>query len=292
MGTIMKLAIIAVFSALLGLGSASATPILSGFNSSQLQACDDCSSAEIGLGFTINFIGRIFSSVYVNNNGNVTFGAANSGSTPEVMHGYAGAPIIAPYYSDVDTRIAYTLQHPNGPPTTSGKVTYGQGHYTGSSGLFNRLDYNDAKAFGVTWRDVPGWELNGRFFNTFQLLIIENEQTPNAFEIMFNIESIQWTTSAIANGVPGTWGYSDGKGLDVDALAYDGNQTRTDNLRDDGSAAYKSHSISFPTVAGRYAFLVATDLSDPASIPEPETITLLLLGLIVLAWVRRPAKRD
>ncbi len=47
-----------------------------------LPAGDDNSSAAVNIGFTLNFFGTNYSSLYVNNNGNVTFDAPQSTYTP------------------------------------------------------------------------------------------------------------------------------------------------------------------------------------------------------------------
>ena len=71
---------------------------------------------RLPLGFTINFFfGQSCSDVWVNNNGNVTFGAALSDYTPSNLTTF-GNPILAAFFADVDTRGA-----------GSGVVDYGDG---------------------------------------------------------------------------------------------------------------------------------------------------------------------
>jgi hypothetical protein len=57
----------------------------------------------VSLGFTVNF-GGAFSSVYINNNGNLTFGSSLSAYTPFPLS-TSTMPIIAPFFADVDTRL-------------------------------------------------------------------------------------------------------------------------------------------------------------------------------------------
>src|SRR5215218_4240597 len=53
----------------------------------------------------LNFFGQTYNSVYVNNNGNITFGSSSGDFTPTGLgEGYEGLPIIAPFFADVDTR--------------------------------------------------------------------------------------------------------------------------------------------------------------------------------------------
>ena len=74
--------------------------------SGTLQANDDDSTGAIRLNLgegPINFYGQRFSSVYVNNNGNITFGDSLSDYTPRGLQTGVGLPIIAPFFADVDT---------------------------------------------------------------------------------------------------------------------------------------------------------------------------------------------
>src|SRR5262249_44725954 len=53
-----------------------AGPVRTGFDANALAVTDDGSSAAFGLGFTVNFFGKLRDSVFVNANGNVTFTSA------------------------------------------------------------------------------------------------------------------------------------------------------------------------------------------------------------------------
>src|SRR5438105_4110799 len=96
-----------------------------GFNQTQLPANDDGSSSDylngaaITLPFSINFFGTTYTSVYVNNNGNLTFTGPLSTYTPFGLSGGA-TPIIAPFFADVDTE-----------GVGSGLTAYGAGTYQG-----------------------------------------------------------------------------------------------------------------------------------------------------------------
>ena len=89
---------------------------------------EDCTPTPIPLPFTANFYGTVYSSVYLNNNGNLTFGAPLSEYTPESLN-QISVPLIAPFWADVDTRTGPT-------------VTYGDGTVDGH------------RAFGVNWLNV------------------------------------------------------------------------------------------------------------------------------------------
>jgi hypothetical protein len=279
-------AALTVLAALMFSASAGASPMLSGFNTSVLPKCDDCSSSAVNLGFTIDFNDQLFSSVYVNNNGNVTFGKANASYVPEPMFSFRGMPIIAPYFVDVDTTKPQnkdSLGHTISP--VQGTVSYGQGYYSGASGLLNVGDYDHAKAFGVTWQNVRSSDLEAEGgFDTFQLLLIENDLKPDAFEVMFNYGSIQWDNHGGYQPPPyGSYGFSDGTGN----LYYDGVGSSTAALVDGQSDALNRISHTAPLTAGRQAFLIATGHANSVAVPEPGVTGLLSIGALALLFNRR-----
>lgn len=93
---------------------------------------DDGSGPEVMLPFTIDFHGRQFSSLWVNNNGNVTFAGPLSAFTP-VPFDALGVPMVAAWFADVDTRGAGSqpVRYGSGPSaagrpsasTTTGSAT-------------------------------------------------------------------------------------------------------------------------------------------------------------------------
>lgn len=65
---------------------------------------DDSTFAPVNLGFSINFFGNSYSSLYANNNGNVTFGGATGSYTPSPLNSQNTLPMIAPFWTDLDSR--------------------------------------------------------------------------------------------------------------------------------------------------------------------------------------------
>ena len=65
---------------------------------------DDGFSGPINLGFSLNFFGTTYTSFYINNNGNISFGDGIAAYTPNGPTG-ASQPIISPFFGDVDTAI-------------------------------------------------------------------------------------------------------------------------------------------------------------------------------------------
>lgn len=98
----------------------------------------------IDLGFDVTFFGNTYSSLYINNNGNLSFGSGISAYEPQGPTG-ANAPLISAFFGDVDTRGA-----------GSGVVHY-------------QLD--TAGQLVVTWDNVGYYDGNDDLLNAFQIVL-------------------------------------------------------------------------------------------------------------------------
>ncbi len=155
------------------------------FYTNQLEKNDDGSTEAYQLGFRINFFGRAQDTLYVNNNGNVTFDAPLATYTPQRIS-ETGRVIIAPFWADVDTS-----------GTRSAPVTYGRGVVNGRP------------AFAANWRNVGYYVRKDDKLNSFQLVLIDRSDTaPGNFDIEFNYETIQWESGDVSGGAGGTGGFS------------------------------------------------------------------------------------
>src|SRR5262245_41845130 len=115
----------------------------------QLAANDDGSSDAIAIPFDLKFFGSPYNQLYVNNNGNVTFGAPLSEYTPSDLTGPTDLPIIAPFFADVDTEGA-----------GSSVVTYGASP--------------DGTTFCVNWVNVGYYDAHDDKLNSIQLLLTKH----------------------------------------------------------------------------------------------------------------------
>ncbi len=174
-----------MLAAAFGSQVAGAIPVLTGFDTASLGKCDDKSSGAVALGFTANFFGRSYTSVFVNNNGNVTFDSVLSAYTPFDLAATHRA-IIAPFFADVDTRGA-----------ASGVASFGTGVYGGHD------------AFGVTWDGVGYYGFGTDKLNRFQLLLVSrSDLAPGDFDIYFNYEQMQWESGNASGGRAGLGGFA------------------------------------------------------------------------------------
>lgn len=148
---------------------ASAVHDASAFTGNTLAANDDGSTGVVNMGFNVNFFGQNFSSLYVNNNGNVTFNSALSTFTPFSLLS-TSTPMLAPFFADVDTNGA-----------GSGLVQYGQSTLGGHS------------VFGVNWLNVGYFPSATDKTNSFQLIVTDRSDIAvGDFDFQFNYDNVEW----------------------------------------------------------------------------------------------------
>ncbi len=171
---------------------------------------DDGSSNSIPLGFSFCFYGTTYNSLFINNNGNVSFGSSystfSSNSFPDPSF-----VMIAPFWGDVDTRGA-----------ASGLVYFKQ----------------TATSLIVKWSNVGYYSSMTDKLNDFQLILTDGSDPllPNGNNIAFCYGDMQWTTGSASQGVggfggvPSTVGVNKGDGVnfvqigrfDQAGVSYDG----------------------------------------------------------------------
>jgi hypothetical protein len=184
---------------------------LDGCSTNSLARNDDGSTGRVTLPFSLNYFGVVHDSLFVNNNGNVTFNGPLSTYTPFPIE-TTGTPIIAPFFGDVDTR-----------STGSDIVRYGATTMGGRP------------AFCVLWAGVGVGYYAGHAdrLNSFQLLLVDRSDVgPGDFDIYFNYDKIQWETGDASGGSGGTGGtparagFANGSGDPGTALELPGSAVR------------------------------------------------------------------
>lgn len=248
-----------------------AAQIAPGFNSTTLPANDDGSSGLVTLPFMIDFYGTTYNSLYVNNNGNLTFASAQSSYTPTGLgSNYSGQAIIAPFFADVDTRGA-----------GSGLTSYGVGTYNGKA------------AFGATWNGVGYFGTHSDKLDTFQALLVDRSDIGlNDFDIIFNYGNIQWETGDASGGSQGRGGTSAAVGFNAGTGNASGTYFQAPGslqngaLVDGGSNALNGQTFDFQVRAG-----VPVQVPVTPAVPEPATWGMMILGMGAVGFALRSAKR-
>jgi len=207
---------------------------------------DGSSAAPVPLQFAFDFFGTPQTSLFINNNGNVSFGqpfATFSASGFPI----AGFPMIAPFWGDVDTR--------NGPGTVFVK--------------------SEANRLTVTWDHVGYYNGQTDKLNTFQLILTDGTDPLIGIgnNVCFCYDDMQWTTGSASGGsggfggVPATVGANKGDGVaffligrfDHAGNDYDGPGGAADGVSflDDSNICFNASSDNAPPVFTS----VASDMS-------------------------------
>jgi len=205
-----------------------------GFGEGVLAPNDDQSTNAIDITSVfgangLNFFGRSFSSVYVNNNGNITFANPASQFTPGIINAGTTNPIIAPFWADVDTRGSA----PNAPTPN--------GHSAGSNRVYYDLD-SERGILTVTWDDVGYYNSRTDKLNAFQLQLLDKGE--GNFDIVYRYEDINWTTGNASGGSGGLGGtvaragYSAGTTEGYYELPQSGNQAQMLALDQNGKYVF------------------------------------------------------
>jgi hypothetical protein len=211
-----------------------------GCQARSLGRSDDGSTARITLPFSINLFGTTQNSVFINNNGNITFNSALSSFTPFTINSRT-PPIIAPFFADVDTR-----------NTASGIVQFSDAP----------ILFDGRQAFCVSWGGVGYYSSHADKLNSFQLLLVDRSDTgAGNFDVVMNYDQIRWETGDADGGTSGLGGTSAGAGISSgngDTTAFfqvPGSLVRS-GLLDSNATTGLSRTSHFSTVPGRHVFAV------------------------------------
>ena len=213
-----RLAASAVATSALVAGTAAAQPMLetglggpNNYGTSCLSYNDDGSSVAIPLepafgADGLNFFGMTHRTMYVNTNGNITFSGPVSTFTPDPfpLTRTMPTPMIAPYWTDIDTR-AVAGAAPGCHPSTDGN-DWGLGACRVVPGDVNGVYWQLQPGRAViTWDQVGYYNCHDDLEMTFQLILTRPPDcsAPGDFDVEFRFTQCEWNTGDASNGTGG-----------------------------------------------------------------------------------------
>ena len=245
-----------------------------GFGEGSVAPNDDGSSAPINItsifgGAGLNFFGTQYTSLFVNNNGNITFGSSLSQYIgAPIGGGGLSVPIIAAYWFDIDTR--------GGPDTLSPGGTS-----TGSNLVYYDLDA-DNRVFTATWDDVGYYSSHIGNPNAFQIRLIDVGQGDFDIELIYeHINQSFSDTNSDAGEAPRA-GYARGNGTPGVELALSGDFTTSLLLDTQPGNTGQAGYYYFQVRGGQVTGGVGSDVgpTEPPPPVRPAIFGLQQLGLM------------
>jgi hypothetical protein len=220
------------------------------YNSNTIPAGDDTYSSVVNLPFTMNWNGTSYSTIYINMNGNCTFGNFSTAYDPTTSMATTNREMLAPFWADVDTRAG----------GGSSLVTYS--NITAG----NAPQINGHNAFMVNWINVGRYNASGPL-NSFQLVLIDRSDTGvGNFDIEYNYNSILWDigTSSSNSYARVGWARAGNSGYDVAG----GNSSGA--FLDSGPDSLTAGSLNSGGTLGRYVWNVRN--GTPPNFPPVVTL--------------------
>lgn len=183
---------------------------------------DDGFQGPVALGFNYTLFGTTYDSLYINNNGNVSFGDGISAFVPTGPTG-ANAPVISPWFGDVDTRGA-----------RSGVVRY-------------QLDTPGQLV--VTWDNVGYYDRRDNLLNSFQLVLrSDNYVIPNGEgQIGFFYKTMDWIRTDTSTTAAIGFGDGDGNGQVIFGSA---TQANLNDIAENHHIWFDANLVVVPPIPG------------------------------------------
>ncbi|NXC37852.1 TECTA protein, partial [Penelope pileata] len=157
---------------------------------------DDGTSKRLPLSVPFTFYGKKYQTLYVNNNGVISFDTEVKQYTPDPFPLVDGRSFVAPYWGDVDNVLGGDIFYrETTDPALLQLITQNINQY------FPQIPFVATWAFVATWDHVAYYGSTSDKGNTFQAALTTNSST--SFVIL-NYKDIQWTTGTASGGDPDT----------------------------------------------------------------------------------------
>ena len=229
------------------------------------------------LPFTMNLFGSVYSEFYINENGSISFGAAFSGRPGNSDLANTGMPILAPFFADVDMSL--------------------------SGAVFNGF-FPFQNAIAITWTGASYLGQTDGSTQSFQIVIRDRSGDTGVagdFDLEFNYsgnlstDGMAWESGDLDGGVNGLGGQSARVGFyDGFGAGYEiaGSGVNGALLGPADSFLCSSFPLRLECNDYDFQFRGGIPFQDgaplvPTAVPEPDTLTLLMVLMGGMALARR-----
>ncbi len=231
-----------------------------GYNVTAVPRGDDTSNLVVNLPFAMNWNGTSFTQIYINMNGNCTFGSGYTSYNPNTTLAATNRNIMAPFWADVDTR-----------NTAAAQVTYSNT----TAGSVPQVNGRDA--FFVNWVGVASYNNQSTPTDSFQLVLVDRSDTgAGNFDFIFNYDEITWDIATAASSVKARagWGQS-GTGFELPGSGTAAASTSTLLDTSPSATSLIQNSMNSGGQLGRYVFPVrngqAPNIPPQLTVIEPRS---------------------
>ncbi|XP_077312582.1 uncharacterized protein LOC143933541 [Lithobates pipiens] len=151
---------------------------------------------------TVPLFGKTYSSIYVNNNGLLSFDVELGSSAAQHLPIATSGPCLAPFWTDVNNEISGNIFYRLSKDSELLNMTEND-----MSRYFPAVLFSPKWVFVATWDKVPYFDSRTNKVNTFQAVLSTDE---NSTFVMFNYGDIQWPTGKGNEGPPALAGCNSG----------------------------------------------------------------------------------
>ncbi|NXI35871.1 TECTA protein, partial [Galbula dea] len=153
---------------------------------------DDGTSKRFYLTVPFTFYSKEYQSLYVNNNGVISFDTPVRQYTPDPFPLADGRPFVAPFWADVNNVKGGDIFYREVTEASLlARITHDINQY------FPQIPYQATWAFVATWDHVAFYGSETQKGNTFQAALTTNT---NMSFVILNYWDIQWTTGSASDG--------------------------------------------------------------------------------------------
>jgi len=220
---------------------------------------DDNFEGPIELGVSFPFFKNVFSEIYINTNGYVSFlSPINKNLLPK--QNPISIPLISPFWSDINTVVGGRIYYRES--SSASDLNQAKNDI---ANIYSTV-FNPSRVYIITWDQVAAYDGNSSMNNTFQLVMATDGKL--SF-LVFNYGIISWPNSQFT--MNSFFGYNAGDNINY----YSYPDSFTNNITN----VERKSNVNIP---GKWIFIVSSTNSSTTSITSTTLLTTTLVQVSLL----------